>query len=268
MYDPLKNLRYSKLTLGMFQDSLEQTKLENNKECEELAKLDLNKIIQHDFPTDRYFREQTDKNQLTIHHTVSGRGVEGDINWWLSNPSRIATAVIINWDGKIHQCFSSNYWAHHLGVKQEVFNKYGITNTNNLNLNKKSVAIEIDAWGGLVYHNKKWYPAKWDTNQRKHVANTNIQALSNDRVYEIPEGYRGFKAYEKYTNEQIEAVRQLLVFWGERFNIPLDYNEDMWNISKNALSGKSGIWSHTAYRTDKSDCYPDDRLIEMLKSLK
>ena len=42
----------------------------------------------------------------------------------------------------------------------------------------------------------------------------------------------------------------------------------MWDISQEALSGKAGIWSHTSFINYKSDCYPDERLIKMLKSLK
>lgn len=268
MYNPLKHLTNSKLTLGYFKDSLKQVKEENNKAVEELKKLNLSEIIVEDFPIDRYYRVQTDKKQIVLHHTVSGRGVNGDINWWKNNPSRIATSVVINWDGKIHQCFSSNYWAHHLGITNEIFTKKGIYTINNLTLNKQSIGIEIDAWGGLVKQNGKWYPAYWDNNKKRNVAYLQAGEIPLDRVYEIPEGYKGFKAFEKYTDEQIESVRQLIIYWHDKFNIPLDYNDDMWDVSVRALRGESGIWSHTSYRSDKSDCYPDERLIRMLKSLK
>ena len=266
-YNPLKHITRSKITLGYFQDSLREMQKENEKSSNELKKLNLNDIILEDFPIDKYYRVQTNKKQIVIHHTVSGRGVGGDINWWKQNPSRIATSIIIDWKGNIHQCFSTNYWAHHLGIGSEMFYRYGITNIDNVKLNKLSIGVEIDAWGGLVEENGKWYPAYWDDNKRKYTPNKRVSELTKDRVYEIPEGYRGFKAYEKYTDEQIESLRQLIVFWGEKFDIPLKYNESMWDINENALRGESGIWSHTSYRYDKSDCYPDERLIKMLKSL-
>jgi hypothetical protein len=41
----------------------------------------------------------------------------------------------------------------------------------------------------------------------------------------------------------------------------------MWNISKNALEGKSGIYSHTSVRTDVFDCHPQPELVRMLREL-
>jgi len=98
------------------------------------------------------------------------------------------------------------------------------------------------------------------------VANTRVAPIQNVQVYE--QGFRGFYGFEKYTDAQIEAVRELLVFWNERYKIPLDYHDDMWDISNEALAGKAGVWTHVSYRKDKSDCHPQPELIEMLKSLK
>jgi len=111
-----------------------------------------------------------------------------------------------------------------------------------------------------------WYPAKWDKDQKKNIANTSIAPIPNVQVYK--NGFRGFYGFEKYTDAQIEAVRELLVYWNERYKIPLDYNEDMWALSNKAIAGQTGVWSHVSYRKDKSDCHPQPELIEMLKSLK
>lgn len=234
-------------------DSVKRAENEKTKECQALKKLDLSDIILVDFPDEQYIKEQTDKKQIVLHHTVSGQGVDGDIAWWRQTVERIGTAIIIGWDGKIYQCFSSKYWAYHLGA-------------GNKNLDMYSIGIEIDAWGGLVRSNRQWYPAKWDTNIKKFVANTAVKPIQNVQVYE--QGYRGFYGFEKYTDAQIEAVRQLLVFWNERYGIPMNYNEDMWDVSSKALAGQTGIWTHNSYRKDKSDCHPQPELIQMLKSLK
>ena len=77
-----------------------------------------------------------------------------------------------------------------------------------------------------------------------------------------------FYGFEKYTKSQIKTLAQLLIFWSKRYNIPLDYNEDMWGISNKALGGEPGVWAHVSYRKDKSDCHPQPELVEMLKSLK
>lgn len=229
---------------------------EKTKEAKVLKKLDLGEIISVKLPENQYIRKAHKKTQIVIHHTVSGQGVNGDISWWRQTAVRVGTAIIVGWDGKIYQCFGSKYWAYHLGLKTG----------NNKKLNQGTIGIEIDAWGGLVKKNNQWYPAKYDKVLKKFVANTKVAAIQNVQTY--PNRYRGFYGFEKYTDAQIEAVRQLLVFWGDRYNIPLDYKQDMWDISSKALSGESGVWTHTSYRSDKSDCYPDERLIAMLKSLK
>ena len=245
----------SKISFGLFPDGNSYVDKQKNVEKKAVEELDLKKIVQVDFPDDQYYKTQTSKKQIVLHHTVSGQGVEGDISWWRSTAARVATHMIVGWDGTIYQCYSSKYWGHHLGIKA----------SNNVALNKASIGIEIDSWGGLVRYNRQWYPAKWDKDLKKSVANTRVAPIQNIQSY--PEGFRGYYAFEKYTNEQILAVRKLLVYWKSRYGIPLKYNEAMWDLNDDALSGKKGVWTHVSYRADKSDCHPQPELINMLKSL-
>jgi len=256
-----------KYTLGLFPDTFLYAEKQREDEKRAIGKLDLKKIIQVDFPNDQYYREQTKKKQIVLHHTVSGQGVNGDIAWWRSTADHIATCMIIGHDGAIYQLFSSKYWGHHLGVKQSFLKSQGFSDfeTRNKKLNKAAIGIEIDSWGGLVRHNRHWYPAKWDKKLKRHVAYTNVAPIQNVQVYE--EKFRGFHAYEKYTEKQLEAVYKLLVYWKSRYGIPLTYNPAMWDVSKDALAGKTGVWTHVSYRADKSDCHPQPELIAMLKSL-
>ena len=120
----------------------------------------------------------------------------------------------------------------------------------------KSIGIEVDSWGGL----------KFDTSINGWRSYTGT-IVPTDRVQTYDKKFRGYSGFEKYTPEQIESVRQLLVFWGESYSIPLDYNSDMWDISKKALDGWSGVFTHASYRSDKSDMHPQPELIEMLKGL-
>ncbi len=244
-------------SLGLLKDTLKYADNVKNNEAVELTKLNLNDIIQVDFPDDQYYREQTDKKQIVLHHTVSGQGVDGDIAYWRSTVERIGTAIIVGWDGKTYQCFSTKYWAHHLGTHEY----------NNTALNKGSIGIEIDAWGGLMKKDGKWYPAAWDVVKKKNIPNTKVKPVQN--VQEYPQGFMDYFAYEKYTDAQIEAVRKLLIFWNEKFKIPLNYHPDMWNKSTYALGGVPGVWTHVSFRGNgKSDCHPQPELIAMLKSLK
>lgn len=247
----------SKLTFGLVNDSKKQAQFFKDSENLELNKLDLNEIIQVTLPDNQYFKEQTKKNQIVLHHTVSGQGVDGDIKWWRETVDRVGTALIVGWDGKIYQCFSSQYWAHHLGLKT----------SNNLVLNKGSIGIEIDSWGGLLEYRGKWYPPIWNEAMKKYIPNTKVKPIDNVQLY--PNKFMDYFGYEKYTKAQIDSVKKLLIFFNEKYNIPLDYVENMWNTCPEALNGKPGIYTHVSYRgSGKSDCHPQNELISMLKSLK
>lgn len=235
-----------------------------------MTKLNIRNINQLDFPENQYYQEKTDKSQIVLHHTVSGDTINGDYVYWKSTKERIATCVILARYGSnnIYQLFSSGNFAHHIGCRSSFLKEQGFIdyNTRNLELNKHSIGVEIDSWGGLVQDtNRKFYPAVWDNQTKSYVPNRRVKAITNYRILSTP--FRGFYAYEQYTHEQIESLRQLLVYWNDRYGIPLDYKTDMWDVSKRALSGEAGIWAHVSYRPDKSDIYPDIDLIQMLKGL-
>ena len=251
----MSNFSWNKLTLGLARDTRKYAQAMKTQENLEFSKLNLNDIIQVDFPDNQYFREQTEKKQIVLHHTVSGQGVDGDISWWRQTADRVGTAVIVGWDGKIYQCFSTKYWAHHLGTHA----------ANNLVLNMASIGIEIDSWGALMEVKGKWYPATWDANLKKNIPNITVKPIQN--VEQYPSGFKGFYGYEKYSDAQIDAVKKLLVYWGERYSIPLKYNSSMWSLSTDAMAGKVGVWTHVSFRNDKSDCHPQPELLQMLMSL-
>lgn len=258
------------MTFGWFPDSINQAKKTVNTEILDYGNLDIKQINVVDFPEDQYYRNETEKNQIVIHHTVSGDGVLGDINWWKMTKDRVATHVIIDRNGAIYQCYSSKYWGHHLGVSKDFLKNYGFTDwqTRNVLLNKRSIGIELDSWGGLVKgDDNKFYPAKYNENTKKFDADMRFSPILLKNVVEYKDGFRGFNFFEKYTTEQIMSLAQLIKYWGKAYNIPISYNPDMWDISDNALSGISGVWGHISYRKDKSDVHPDNKLIKMLKSL-
>lgn len=207
--------------------------------------LDISQIQLIDFPQNQYYRETTDKKQIVLHHTVSGPGARGDIAWWLQSAARIATHFIIQRDGKIVQCFNSRYWAHHLGVRSSTFQKFNLPNINT-KLNQQSISIELDSWGGIL--------------QEK-------AASSKLSLVEYPNRYRGFRYFEQYTTAQIQSARKLIKYLAHAYSISLDYQEDIWDLSENALKGKVGVWTHTSFRSDKSDCHPQKELIQMLKTI-
>jgi len=211
-------------------------------------------------PPNQYIREVVKKNQIVLHHTASGKGVDGDWRHWLNTKARIATCVIIDYSGDINQMFSSHFWGYHLGIKSTSLRNYP-NSLDNVSLEKNSIAIEIDSWGGLKKINNKW--VAWPNDFGKSGKAT---IIPNEDVIEYPEGFRGFNGFEKYTKEQIETVRQLLTWWELTHGIEIKYNSDIWDMCPRALRGESGVFTHCSYRSDKSDIHPQPELIKMLKS--
>lgn len=229
-----------------------------------LAPLDVNSLIQYKLNDAQYFREEHPKTQIFFHHTAGNSNPYNVIDFWGSNPERIATAFVIGgnpttakfkqkpWkDGEILQAFSSKYWAYHLGLKQEVFTKAGVQYKP---LDKTSIAIELCSWGQLQLKDGKF------------INYVGGEVPANE-VVEYSTPFRGFKYYHKYSDAQIESLIKLMKYLCEKFNIPKTYNADIWDISKRILAGESGICTHVSVRSDKFDNHPQAELIQGLQAL-
>jgi N-acetyl-anhydromuramyl-L-alanine amidase AmpD len=224
--------------------------------------LDTAKLIQVNLKDEQYIKEESPKIQIVIHHTAGNSSPIACAKDWDTTKERIATAFVIGGkpkktdtsfkDGDIVQCYSSKYAAYHLGLKQEVFTENGLPYKP---LDKSSIGIELCNWGQLT--------KKADGSFSTYVNST----VPKEEVITLDKPFRGFTFFHAYTDAQIVALRDLLIYLCDKFNIPKTYNEDMWDISKNALSGTPGIWTHVSYRKDKVDVSPQPKLIAMLKTL-
>ena len=204
----------------------------------------LNQIINHPLPDNQYYKDVYNKRQIVIHHTVSNGNAKNVINWWQKQKERIGTAFVIDREGVIHKAFSSAHWAHHLGTKE----------INNTILNTQSIGIELCSWGSLKFKNDKYF------------SSTNVEVpIEEVTTYDYP--FRGIRYYQKYTDKQLESLKFLLQYLCETYKIPKTYIPEMWEISKSALRGDKGIFTHVSYRKDKSDCHPQKELVEFLKSI-
>lgn len=233
------------------------------------------------YPENNYKREDTKKRQIVLHHTVSGEGAGGDVLWWEHEVARsgteVATSFIVTRDGTILQLFSTKYWAWHLGIDDALFKIYGTSGIDNTILNSQSVGIEIDSWGGLINSGGNWYPAG--------SPKSAMIPIKNVVEYKAPDyanGYHGYAAFEKYTDEQIASLRVLInaITFNQDNKISLDYmGDDMWGKYDSSTNkwladsraygaNNSGIWTHTSFRPDKSDCHPQTELKNLLKTLK
>lgn len=220
------------------------------------------KITQYPIPSDQYIRTETEKTQLFLHHTAGNPNPFGTFNWWTSTASRIATCIVIGgkpsrkrdqWkDGEIVQGFSSKYWAYHLGLKKAIFKAYDLPYKP---LDKTSIAVELCNWGQLEMDD--------DGRFRTYVDSE----VPEQEVVQLDMPFKGYTYYHAYTDAQLDSLYELIVYWKDRYSLPLFYSEELWSVSRNALAGMPGLYCHNSVRKDKVDLSPQPKLIRMLQSI-
>jgi len=209
-------------------------------------------ITQYKFKDGQYIKQVTNKNQIYLHHTAGGSDPYAVYNWWEMNKERIATHFVIGADGTILQGYDLKYWAFHLGAKESTFNSQGVRWRS---LDKQSIGIELCNWGQLTKRDGQYY----------NYVNGKVDA---DEVTILDEPFKGFSYYHAYTDAQIESLRKLIIHIKDQTGIDTKVNfSQLWDISKEALKGTPGIYTHNSVRRDKNDVYPCPKLIRMLHEL-
>lgn len=218
-------------------------------------------------PDDQYVNKVFDKVQIYIHHTASDGDPFEVQKYWISNKEAVSTAFIIGgradadskWkDGEIFQCFDESKGGWHLGLAAKDLAQGGNTHKSTTYLNMGSIGIELCNWGGLTKNDK----GKWITYDETVIPDDQIQEYQ-------PDGWRGYKAYQMYSDSQIESLRQLLLYLCDKYKIETVYRYEMWDITPKALQGVNGIWTHVSVRpaNEKQDCHPQPQLCTMLSQL-
>ena len=209
-----------------------------------------------------FYDEVTPKKQIVIHHTAGGQSIANEIRGWSTRTDRVSTHYITNNSGEKEQVFPDENWSNNLGVKSSTFRKLGLTYQN---LNRTSLSIEMQAFGGLTLKDgiyRTYVNSKIPPERVARPVDKNGNFIS----------YKGYKYYEKYSDANIQRVKEIVQGWKNKYGIPFTYNYDELFPSSNSLSikalkGESGIYTHNSFRTGKSDVFPQAELIAMLKSL-
>lgn len=175
-----------------------------------------------------YFPVDFKKTTIYLHHTCGSHRPDWVVQGWDKDhnqdgsTNRVATSFVIggkstrdgdtSWDGVIVRCFPESQWAWHLGAK----------NTNGM-FDKISIGIEICNYGFLT---------RSKSGQFMTYVNTPVP---DDQVVELPRPFRGYKFYHKYTDNQINNLRELLIYLGTRFNINLKMGLRDWILKESLL---------------------------------
>ena len=216
-------------------------------------------IEQYFLPKDEYLAGPTDKEYVFLHHTAGGHNPYQVVDMWSRDTrGRIATEFVLGgksatngdskYDGKLLQCFPTGSYGWHLG------------DNGSMHMHKHSVGIEVCNFGYVV--NGKTYAKS---------------VVDPSQIVTLPQAFRGYKTWQRYSDLQISTLKQWILFIAERDNIDVRKGliEEIkkkgaagfeWN--ENAYYGKvKGMWTHTNTRKDKVDMFPQPELLDMLLSI-
>ena len=180
-----------------------------------------------------YIESETPKDLLVLHHTVGATALS-TINYWKTDPQRIATAYIIERDGEVYEIFDPKFWAFHLGLK----------GTGGA-VDKRSIGIEIASEGGLTERGGKLYC----------FDKVSERTLFAGEYYDHGTPWRGYRFFDAYSDAQILAVIKLISLLCEQFAIPRRTPANHFDAD-DSYRQFAGILGHHHLRPDKSDIHP------------
>ncbi len=216
-------------------------------------------IHQHFLPRGEYLDGPTEKEYCFLHHTAGWHNPYKCIDsWGRDSRGRIATEFVLGggsvkgnddtYDGEMVQCFPEGGYGWHLGKNGSQY------------MHKHSVGIEICNFGYVK--NGKTY------------AGTTV---AESQKVELPQAFRGYKTWHRYSDKQLEATRKWILFIAERDNMDVRDGLQKWikaegvkafDWKEDAYYGRvKGLLTHTNTRKDKTDLFPQPELMDMILSL-
>ena len=216
-------------------------------------------IEQQMLPKGEYKPGPTRKEYIFLHHTAGWHNPYNTISAWArDNRGAVATEFVLGgqsvkgndnqYDGVLVQCMPEGAYGWHLGKN------------GSQHMHTHSVAIEVCNFGSIK--NGKTYAGT---------------VAAESQIVKLPEPFRGSQYWHRYSDKQIEVLRDWILYVAERDGIDprkglveeikkhgakgFEWNED-------AYYGRvKGLWTHTNTRKDKVDMFPQPELIDMLLSL-
>ena len=214
-------------------------------------------IERRHLPAHEYVPGPHPKRWIFLHHTAGWNDPFKTIDdWQRDDRGRIATEFVLGGqsirgndtrhDGTLVQAFPTGGGAFHLGI--------------NSPMQMGSVAIELCNFGPIV-NGRTWAG----------------QVADPAQVVTLARPFRGHSTWHRYSDRQIAVLRDLLCHIADRDGIDLtkglpdlirQRGADAFDVLDRALCERTpGIWSHTNVRTDKTDLFPQQEIMDMLVSL-
>lgn len=207
------------------------------------------------------------KNEYCFLHHTAGREDPYKVidHWNRDTRGRVSTEFVVGGqshkngndsnDGVVVQAFPESGYGWHLGK------------TGSGYMNRHSIGIEICSAG--------WLSQDPGTDNYLTYFKSKV---AEDQIIRLDEPFRGKLHYHVYSDKQIEEVEKLLKYIADRDQIDMRLGLKQWikkygpkkafEFQEDAYYGKvKGLISHTNVRRDKSDVYPDERLVDIILNL-
>jgi N-acetyl-anhydromuramyl-L-alanine amidase AmpD len=195
-------------------------------------------------PETGFFRQRVPKDLIVLHATASSTARSVFDTWKNPASGRVATAYVVERNGRVYEMFPPDCWAYHLGMR--------VRNPGHYN-DRRSIGIEIVNPGPLRPDPEgadtlNW----WPDNFRKPWC------LISEKEKYLCREFRGFKYYAAYTQKQYAAVGQLVDWLCRRFGIPrvLPPATQRDVSDPDTFCKFRGIAAHHNFRPDKFDVGP------------
>ena len=217
-------------------------------------------IDEYHLPKGEYLNGNYKNDYIILHHTAGGANPRSVVDYWgRDSLGKVATEFVVGgqncntgntkYDGQIVRSFPEGCQGYHIGTSGSSY------------MNTHSVGIEICNFG---YVNKgKTYTGA---------------TVCPDQIVSLSSPFKGYLNWHKYSDEQIKAVRNLLLYIANRDNIDLHEGLYKWIKKEGATNAfdyhidaykgnVKGLLTHTNIRKDKFDCSPQPNLVDMIMSL-
>lgn len=217
-------------------------------------------IDEYYLPKGEYLDGNYKNDYIILHHTAGGPNPKSVVDYWGKDSlGKVATEFVVGgqncttgnakYDGQIVRAFPEGCQGYHIGTSGSSY------------MNTHSVGIEICNFG-YVKNGKTYTGAIVDP----------------DQTISLKSSFKGYLNWHKYSDEQIQKVRELLLYIANRDNIDLHEGLYKWikmegvikafDFHKDAYDGNvKGLLTHTNIRKDKYDCCPQPNLVDMILSL-
>lgn len=195
-------------------------------------------------PDSSFFRQRVPKDLIVLHNTASSTARSVYETWRSPAGGRVATAYLVDRDGRVYEVFPADCWAYHLGMRERNPGHYN---------DRRSIGIEIvnpgplrpDPDGGDTLN---WWPKNF----------RQPWCLASETHRYVCSEYRGYRYYAAYTPEQEAAVRRLVRHLCQRFGIPFMLPPAALRMMCDTeyFCRFRGVAAHQNFRRDKFDVGP------------